>query len=47
MQAPALVDLRRGSFIMIKFFRTVPHALAYKQLTKLRQVHAMFCCRHF
>ena len=38
MQAPALIDLRRRSFIMIKFSRTVPHALAYKQLTKLRQV---------
>ena len=38
MQAPALVDLRRRSFIMIKFSRTVSHALAYKQLTKLRQV---------
>ena len=37
-QAPALVDLRRHSFIMVKFSR-----LAYKQLTKLRQVHAMFC----
>ena len=47
MQAPALVDMRHRSFIMIKFFRTVPHAPAYKQLTKLRQVPAMFCCRHF
>ena len=26
---------------MVKFFRTVPHAIAYKQLKKLRQVHAM------
>ena len=40
MQAPALVDLRRRSFIMIKFSRTVPHALAYKRLTKLLQAHA-------
>ena len=47
MQAPALVDLRRRSFIMIKFSRAVPNVLAYKQLTKFRQVHAMFCCRHF
>ena len=47
IQAPALVDLRRRSFIMIKFSRTVQHAPAYKQLTKLRQVPAMFCCRHF
>ena len=46
IQAPALVDLRRHSFIMIKFSRTVPHALTYKQLTKLLQVHSMFCC-HF
>ena len=30
MQAPAFVDLRRRSFIMVKFSRTVPHALAYK-----------------
>ena len=43
MQTPALVDLRRRNFIVIKFSRTVPHALlAYKQLTELRQVHAMF-----
>ena len=34
MQAPALVNLRRHTFIMFKFFRTVPHALAYKQLTQ-------------
>ena len=47
MRTPALVDLRHRSFIMIKFSRTVPNALAYKQLTKLRQVYAMFCCRHF
>ena len=33
MQAPSLVNLRRRSFIMIKFSRTVPNALAYKQLT--------------
>ena len=33
---------RRCSLIMIKLSRTVPHALAYKQLTKLRQVHEMF-----
>ena len=33
--------------IMIKFSRTVPHTLAYKQLRKLRQVDAMFGCRHF
>ena len=45
MQALAGVDLRRRSFITIKFSRNVPHALAYKQLTKL--VHAMFCCLHF
>ena len=47
MQTPALVDLRRRSFVMIKFSRAVPSALAYKQLTELRQVHAMFCCRDF
>ena len=49
MQAQALVDLRRRSFIVIKFSRTVPHTLAYKQLTILRQVHAsaMFCCHDF
>ena len=47
MQAPVLVELRRRCFVMIKVSRTVPHALAYKQLTKLLQVHAMFCCRHF
>ena len=47
IQASSLVDLRRRSFTMIKLSRTVPHALAYKQLTKLCQVHAMFCCRHF
>ena len=35
MQAPAFVNLRRRSFIMVKFSRTVPHALAYKQLTKI------------
>ena len=47
MQASTLVDLRRRSFIMIIFSRTVPHAVAYKQLVKLRQLHAMFCFRHF
>ena len=36
MQAPALVDLRDRSFIMIEFSRTVLQALAYKQLKKLR-----------
>ena len=46
MQAPALADLRSRSFIMIKFSRIVLHALAYKQLTKLLQVHVMFCSRH-
>ena len=39
MQAQALVDLRRRSFVMIKFSRTV-HALAYMELTKLCQLHA-------
>ena len=34
-QTPALVNLRRRSFIMIKFSRTVPHAIAYKQLKTL------------
>ena len=47
MQAPALADLRCRSFIMIKFSRTVPHTLAYKELNNTSQVHAMFCCRHF
>ena len=47
MQASSLVNLRRHSLMMIKLSRTVSHAMAYKQLTKRRQVHAMFCCRHF
>ena len=34
-----------GSHYKFQFSRTV--TLAYKQLTKLRHVHVMFCYRHF
>ena len=41
MQAPGLVDLGHRSFIMIKFSRTVPHAINSQNFVKYMQCSAV------
>ena len=47
MQARVLVDLRRRSFIMIKFSRTVPHALTSQNFVKYLQCSVVVISRGF
>ena len=47
----ALVDLRRGSFFMMKFIQNCTSIRETHKtspsICNVRQVHAMFCRRHF